>query len=143
MVAVISGILLLPFFRPSMATVVYHGSYRVLDGVPMSRAYQSVLATSLDMHGGLLTRQVHHWSADIFIAAICLRLLRVFFRGQFSGRHLRGWLTWLALLPLGMLDRLHRHHPARCGSCPPGSPAARARPAPATRLSERRSASPG
>ncbi|MGH3403505.1 MAG: cytochrome b [Streptosporangiaceae bacterium] len=102
-VAVISGILLLPFFRPSMATVVYHGSYRVLDGVPMSRAYQSVLATSLDVHGGLLIRQAHHWSADIFIAAICLRLLRVFFRGQFSSRHLRGWLIWLALLPLGML----------------------------------------
>ena len=103
LVAVVSGILLLPFFRPSMATIVYHGSYRVLDGVPMSRAYQSVLATSLDVRGGLLIRQVHHWSADIFIAAICLRLLRVFFRGRFSGRHLRGWLIWLALLPLGML----------------------------------------
>ena len=51
-VAVITGILLLPFFRPSMATVVYHGRYRLLDGVTMSRAYQSVLATSLDVHGG-------------------------------------------------------------------------------------------
>jgi hypothetical protein len=43
LVALVSGILLLPFFRPSMAPVVYHGSYRKLDGLTMSRAYQSTL----------------------------------------------------------------------------------------------------
>jgi ubiquinol-cytochrome c reductase cytochrome b subunit len=102
-VAVVSGVLLLPFFRASMATVVYHGSYRKLDGAPMSQAYQSVLAISFDVRGGLLIRQVHHWSADLFVAAVCLRLLRVFFRGRFSGRALPGWLIWVALLPLGML----------------------------------------
>jgi ubiquinol-cytochrome c reductase cytochrome b subunit len=102
-VAVVSGVLLLPFFRPSMATVAYHGSYRKLDGVPLSQAYQSVLAISFDIRGGLLIRQVHHWSADLFVAAICLRLLRVFFRGRFAGRALPDWLIWVALLPLGML----------------------------------------
>jgi len=102
-VAVVTGVLLLPFFRPSMATLAYRGSYRLLDGVPVSQAYQSVLAISFDVRGGLLIRQVHHWSADLFIAAICLRLLRAFFRGRFSGRALPGWLIWVALLPLGML----------------------------------------
>jgi len=102
-VAVVSGVLLLPFFRPSMATVVYHGSYRKLDGAPMSQAYQSVLAISFDVRGGLLIRQVHHWSADLFVAAISLRLLRVFFRGRFSGRARPDWLIWVILLPLGML----------------------------------------
>ena len=102
-VVVVSGGLLLPFFRPSMATVVYHGAYRLLDGVTMTRAYQSVLATSFDVRGGLLIRQVHHWSAEVFVAAICLRLLRSFFRGRFSGRALPGWLIWVALLPLGIL----------------------------------------
>ena len=102
-VAVVTGIPLLPFFRPSMASVVYHGSYRSLDGVTMSRAYQSVLAISFDVRGGLLIRQVHHWSAYLFVAAIILRLLRVFFRGRFSGRALPDWLIWVALLPLGML----------------------------------------
>jgi ubiquinol-cytochrome c reductase cytochrome b subunit len=102
-VAVVTGIALLPFFRPSLATVVYHGSYAKLDGVPMSQAYRSVLAITFDVHGGLLTRQVHHWSADVFVAAICLRLLRVFFRGRFSGRSLRRWLIWVTLLPVGML----------------------------------------
>src|SRR3954468_17624852 len=69
-VAVVTGVLLLPFFRPSMATVVYRGSYRLLDGIPMSQAYRSVLSISFDVRGGLLIRQVHHWSADVFVAAI-------------------------------------------------------------------------
>ena len=102
-VAAVTGILLLPFFQPSMDTLVYHGSYRELDGVPVSQAYRSVLAISFDVHGGLLLRQVHHWSADLFVAAICLRLLRTFFRGRFKGRALRDWLIWVTLLPLGML----------------------------------------
>ena len=102
-VALVTGVLLLPFFRPSMATVVYHGSGRWLDGATMSQAYRSVLAISFDVRGGLLIRQVHHWSAEVFAGAVCLRLLRVFFRGRFSGRALPGWLIWVALLPLGML----------------------------------------
>jgi hypothetical protein len=57
-------------------------------------------AASFDVRGGLLIRQVHHWSADVFVAAVCLRILRTFFRGRISRRALRGWVT---LLPLGML----------------------------------------
>ena len=99
-VALVSGILLLPFFRPIMTPVVYHGSYRKLDGLVMSRAYQSVLGISFDVRGGLLIRQVHHWSADLFVAAVCLRLIRVFFRGRFRRSH---WLIWIGLLLAGML----------------------------------------
>jgi ubiquinol-cytochrome c reductase cytochrome b subunit len=103
LVALVTGVLLLPFFRPSMTPVVYHGSYRKLDGLTMSRAYQSVLNTSFDVRGGLLIRQVHHWSADLFVAAVCLRLIRVFFRGRFR---LPDWLIWVGLLLAGMLAGL-------------------------------------
>ena len=98
--ALVSGILLLPFFQPSSSPVVYHGSYRELDGLTVSRAYQSTLNISFDVRGGLLIRQVHHWSADLFVAAVCLRLIRVFFRGRFR---LPGWLIWVGLLLAGML----------------------------------------
>ena len=101
LVALVTGILLLPFFRPSMTPVVYHGSYRKLDGLTMSRANQSTLNISFDVRGGLLIRQVHHWSSDLFVAAVCLRLVRVFFRGRFRPR--KNWLIWVGLLPAGML----------------------------------------
>jgi ubiquinol-cytochrome c reductase cytochrome b subunit len=99
-VALVTGILLLPFFQPSMAPVGYHGSYRKLDGVTMSLAYQSVLHTSFDVHGGLLIRQAHHWSSDLFVAAVCLRLIRVFFRGRLR---MPDWLIWVGLLLVGTL----------------------------------------
>jgi ubiquinol-cytochrome c reductase cytochrome b subunit len=98
-VALVTGLLLLPFFRPSMTPVVYHGSYGKLDGLTMSRAYQSALNISFDMRGGLLIRQVHHWSADLFVAAVCLRLIRVFFRGRIR---LSQWLIWVGLLLAGL-----------------------------------------
>ena len=100
LVALVSGILLLPFFQSSMTPVVYHGPYRELDGLTVSRAYQSTLNISFDVRGGLLIRQVHHWSADLFVAAVCLRLIRVFFRGRFR---LPDWLIWVGLLLAGML----------------------------------------
>ena len=103
LVALVTGVLLLPFFRPSMTSVVYHGPYRKLDGLTMSHAFQSTLHISLDVRGGLLIRQVHHWSADLFIAAVCLRLIRVFFRGRFQ---LPDWLIWVGLLLAGMLAGL-------------------------------------
>jgi ubiquinol-cytochrome c reductase cytochrome b subunit len=102
-VAVVSGILLLPFFQPSMTPVVYHGPYRKLDGLTMSRAYSSTLNISFGVRGGLLIRQVHHWSADLFVAAVCLRLIRVFFRGRFRRPD---WLIWVGLLLAGMLAGL-------------------------------------
>ena len=66
----------------------------------MSQAYQSVVAISLDVPGGLLIRQVHHWSADLFrrgdMPAAAAGILP-------AGRALPGWLIWVVLLPLGML----------------------------------------
>jgi quinol-cytochrome oxidoreductase complex cytochrome b subunit len=73
------GTYLALFFKPDIAEVVYHGSYVKLDGVPMSQAYASTLDISFDVRGGLLVRQIHHWAALIFIAAIAVHALRIFF----------------------------------------------------------------
>jgi len=53
-----------------MSSVIYHGTYTRLDGVRMSEAYASTLNISFDVRGGLLMRQIHHWAADLFMAAI-------------------------------------------------------------------------
>ena len=82
-VVLLSGTYLTLFFKPSMIEIVYNGSYVPLKGVEMSEAYASTLDISFDIRGGLLMRQVHHWSALFFIAAISVHLCRVFFTGAF------------------------------------------------------------
>ena len=101
-VALVTGVFLAFFFKPSMTGVVYHGSYHELDGARMSEAYRSALGISFDVRGGLLMRQIHHWAALIFVAAVCLKLLRRFLTGAFRRPRRLNWLIWVTLLILGI-----------------------------------------
>ena len=101
-VLVVTGGFLMVFYDPSMGRTVYHGTYAPLRGVGMSHAYASTLHLSFDVRGGLLVRQIHHWAALIFIAAVLLQLLRLFFTGAFRRPRGTNWLIWVALLVLGM-----------------------------------------
>jgi ubiquinol-cytochrome c reductase cytochrome b subunit len=99
----LTGTFLTLFFDPSMEHVTYNGSYRALNGVEMSAAYASTLHISFDVRGGLLIRQMHHWAALLFIAAIVVHLLRIFFTGAFRKPREMNWvigvlLFWLAFL---------------------------------------------
>ena len=78
-----TGIFLTLFFEPSTSHVTYQGSYAPLQGFSVSKAYDSALNLSFDVKGGLLMRQTHHWAALVFVAAIALHLMRVFFTGAF------------------------------------------------------------
>jgi len=94
-----TGVYLAVFFDPDMTRAAYHGSYGRLHGVPVSRAYESTLHLSFDVRGGLLIRQIHHWAALIFVAAVCLLLLRLFFTGAFRRPRRLAWLIRLPLRP--------------------------------------------
>jgi len=83
---------------------VYHGSYAPLQGDSMSRAYQSVVHLSLDVKAGLLMRQTHHWAANVFIAAIVLHVLRVFFTGAFRKPRDLTYLVGLSMLFIALLE---------------------------------------
>ncbi|GAB3677593.1 ubiquinol-cytochrome c reductase cytochrome b subunit [Actinocorallia lasiicapitis] len=96
-----TGAYLTAFYDPSMTTVPYDGAYLPLRDVPVSHAFDSTVHLSLDVRGGLLMRQLHHWAALLFVAAICLHLLAKFFGG-----HFRHWLLWVTLLPLAMVAAL-------------------------------------
>lgn len=78
MVLLITGVYLTLFFDPSMVDVTYNGVYQPLRGVEMSRAYQSALDISFEVRGGLFVRQIHHWAALMFAAAIMVHLARIF-----------------------------------------------------------------
>ena len=103
-ILLLSGTFLTLFFVPSMTEVVYHGSYVKLDGVKMSEAYESALNITFDVRGGLLMRQIHHWAADLFIAAIAVHVLRIFFTGAFRKPREVNWLIGTAMFALAAAE---------------------------------------
>jgi ubiquinol-cytochrome c reductase cytochrome b subunit len=105
-ILLLTGTFLTLFFQPSMTEVVYHGSYTHLDGVHMSEAYASTLNISFDVRGGLLMRQIHHWAADLFMAAIFAHMLRIFFTGAYRKPRETNWLIGITMLTLGLLEGL-------------------------------------
>src|SRR5919206_31360 len=103
-VLVATGTYLAFFFQDSNASVVYHGPYAPLRGQEMTHAYRSVLDLSTTVKAGLLIRQTHHWAADVFVVAIVLHLLRIFFTGAYrKPRELTYWIG-VAMLGLALLE---------------------------------------
>ncbi len=105
-ILILTGTFLAFFFQPSMSDVVYHGSYLKLDGVHMSHAYASTLNISFDVRGGLLIRQIHHWAADLFVAAIMAHMLRIFFTGAYRKPREVNWLIGIVMFTLALLEGL-------------------------------------
>ncbi|AUY54718.1 cytochrome b [Streptomyces sp. CB01881] len=103
-IIILTGVWLTLFFKPSMGEVIYEGQYLPLRGIQMSEAYRSTVNISFDIRGGLLMRQIHHWSAIVFVAAMLVHMMRVFFTGAFRKPREINWLFGAGLLILGMFD---------------------------------------
>jgi ubiquinol-cytochrome c reductase cytochrome b subunit len=70
----------------------------------MSAAYQSTLRVSFDVRAGLVMRQIHHWAALLFLGAIVVHLVRIFFTGAFRRPREINWVIGLTLLLLGLAN---------------------------------------
>ena len=103
-VLLITGVFLTIWFKPSMAEIEYEGSYQLLRGLQMSEAYASTLGLSFDIRGGLLVRQMHHWGAMLFVAAMLTHSLRIFFTGAFRKPREINWLIGVTMLVLGIFE---------------------------------------
>lgn len=103
-ILLLTGTYLTFFFDATMQEVVYDGSYAPLRGVEMSGAYASSLDISFDIRGGLLMRQIHHWSALLFVAAIFVHMMRIFFTGAFRKPREANWTIGVLLLVLATLE---------------------------------------
>jgi ubiquinol-cytochrome c reductase cytochrome b subunit len=103
-ILLLTGTYLTLFFDASTATVIYHGSYLPLRGVTMTESYASTLNISFDVRAGLLIRQIHHWAALLFVAAIVVHLCRVFFTGAFRKPRELNWTIGVALLILAIVE---------------------------------------
>jgi ubiquinol-cytochrome c reductase cytochrome b subunit len=103
-VLLLTGVFLTLWFTPSMGEVQYNGTYEQLRGIHMSEAFASTLRISFDVRGGLLMRQMHHWSAMLFVASMMVHLLRVFFTGAYRKPRELNWVIGSLLLLLGTLE---------------------------------------
>lgn len=101
-ILVVTGTFLAMFFNASTAKVVYGGPYEALRGVSMSAAYRSVMDLSFKVPAGLFIRQTHHWAAMIFVGAIMVHILRIFFTGAFHRPREVNWVIGMTLLMLAM-----------------------------------------
>src|SRR6185437_5354681 len=103
-ILVLTGVFLTFFFHPSEHEIVYHGSYTKLDGISMTEAYQSALNITFDVRGGLLVRQIHHWAALVFVAAIAAHALRIFFTGAFRKPRELNWVIGTTMFILAAVE---------------------------------------
>jgi ubiquinol-cytochrome c reductase cytochrome b subunit len=94
-VLLVTGVVLMAGYDASGELVTYDGSYAPLRGLAMSRAYASTLHLSLDVPGGLLVRQAHHWAALVLPASVLLQLAGAFFTG--AHRRPRQWIWVLSV----------------------------------------------
>ncbi|MDQ1461003.1 MAG: ubiquinol-cytochrome c reductase cytochrome b subunit [Actinomycetota bacterium] len=99
-ILVLTGVFLTFFFHAGSRDVVYSGSYGPLRGVHMSEAYDSTISLSFDVRAGLVVRQIHHWTALVFAAAVVAHLCRIFFTGAFRRPREINWIIGVTMLIL-------------------------------------------
>ncbi|WP_270240503.1 cytochrome b [Kocuria marina] len=102
-ILLLSGTFLAFWFDPTMTSLTYNGSYVPMQGVEMSGAYASTLHISFDIRGGLFLRQLHHWSALLFVMALSVHMLRVFFTGAFRRPRELNWVVGCVLFILAIV----------------------------------------
>jgi ubiquinol-cytochrome c reductase cytochrome b subunit len=103
-VLVITGSFLGFFYVPSDVETTWVGPYAPLSGEEVTAAYASVLDLSFAVPGGLLVRQTHHWAALLFLVAIVLHLMRIFFTGAFRRPRELNWTVGVTLLGVAILE---------------------------------------
>jgi ubiquinol-cytochrome c reductase cytochrome b subunit len=105
-ILLLTGTFLTLWFKPSQGEVIYNGSYIPLHGLKMSEAYASTLEISFDIRGGLIIRQIHHWAALIFVAAMIVHMCRVFFTGAFRKPRETNWIIGFIMITLSFIEGL-------------------------------------
>ena len=101
-ILVATGTFLTLFYRPDAAEVVYQGPYAPLQGREVSAAYESVMRISFEVRAGLVMRQIHHWAALVFVAAVVVHAMRIFFTGAFRKPREINWVIGVVLLILAL-----------------------------------------
>jgi ubiquinol-cytochrome c reductase cytochrome b subunit len=105
-VLVATGVFLTFFFAADTRPVTYDGPYAPMRGAQVSAAFDSVMRLSFEVRAGLLMRQIHHWAALVFVAAIVVHVSRIFFTGAFRRPREINWLIGVGILLLALVAGL-------------------------------------
>jgi ubiquinol-cytochrome c reductase cytochrome b subunit len=97
-ILVATGTFLTFFYTPDARPTTYQGPYAPLVGSEVSAAFASVMRLSFEVRAGLLMRQIHHWTALVFLASIGVHMARVFFTGAFRRPREINWMIGIGLL---------------------------------------------
>jgi ubiquinol-cytochrome c reductase cytochrome b subunit len=106
LILVATGTFLTLFYTPDQRQLAYSGPYGPLDGAQVSAAFDSVMRLSFEVRAGLVMRQIHHWTALVFLGAIAAHLCRVFFTGAFRRPREINYLLGIGLLLLALAEGL-------------------------------------
>jgi ubiquinol-cytochrome c reductase cytochrome b subunit len=101
-ILVATGTFLTFFYVPSAANVTYDGPYMPLQGQNVSAAFDSVMRLSFEVRAGLLMRQIHHWTALVFVAVVVVHMCRIFFTGAFRRPRELNWIIGIGLVALAI-----------------------------------------
>ena len=82
----------------------YEPSVRLVDlfGEQVPAAYASIVRMDLSLFGQIV-RNIHHWSAQLMIAAVLAHLIRVYFTGSYRNPREINWWLGLALMGITFL----------------------------------------
>jgi ubiquinol-cytochrome c reductase cytochrome b subunit len=103
-ILLLTGVFLSFFYVPSVGMTTYEGAYAPWNGARVSEAFASTMNLSFDVRGGLLVRQIHHWSALLFLASIIVHMFRVFFTGAFRKPREINWVIGVLLATLAIFE---------------------------------------
>jgi len=81
LILVVTGIFLAMYYKPTPAEA-YKSVEHIMTAVPM----------------GSLVRSVHHWAANMMIAAVMLHMIRVYFMGAYKKPRELNWVVGISLL---------------------------------------------
>jgi ubiquinol-cytochrome c reductase cytochrome b subunit len=103
-ILLVTGVFMTFFYTPDSRPTTYHGPYAPLAGAQVSAAFESVMRLSFEVRAGLLMRQIHHWTALVFLGSIAVHLARVFFTGAFRRPRDINWIIGVGLLLLALAE---------------------------------------
>ncbi|MDZ7733612.1 MAG: cytochrome b [Acidimicrobiia bacterium] len=101
-ILVLTGVYLTFFFDASSASTVFDGSYEPLQGVEVSAPTTRPSTSASTSAAGLVMRQLHHWAALVFLGAITVHMMRIFFTGAFRRPREINWVIGCTLLILSL-----------------------------------------